>query len=115
MSSTKTTLKALTVTASVAAALAIGAGTASALTVAPIAGGTKIEVNSGEAAALAPLQAGWALDRIWPDFYDDDGLSLGDDAQRYLRNAASSPTGVAGIDVYGPLHDPEMIDVYWVD
>jgi len=108
----KTAVKIAAAAAGACAAMAIGAGTASAFTVQPFEGGTTIEVNQAEAAALSQARiAGPLLNPVYPHIAYTSGLRTGDAAQISIDRAAAR-NGGAGADIYGPLHAPEFVQFY---
>ncbi|MDH6284642.1 hypothetical protein [Prescottella agglutinans] len=109
----KTTLKIAAAAAGACAALTLGAGTASAFTVQPIEGGTKIEVNHGEAVALSQVRiAGPLLNPVYPHVRYTSGLRTGDSAQVSIDRGAAFGNGGAGAAIYGPLHAPDLVRFY---
>ncbi|NKS56166.1 hypothetical protein GS504_00865 [Rhodococcus hoagii] len=111
----KTTLKIAATAAGACAALALGAGTASAITVQPVPGGTQIELNHGETVALANAHiAAPVVDALMPVRLQHEGenLSFGAGVQRRLDLAARTPGAWAGATVFGPLHAPHQVDLY---
>ncbi len=110
----KVSLKIAAATAGACAALTLGAGVASALTVQPIAGGTKVEINHGEAVALSQVRVvGPLLNPVFPNLVSvsGSGLRAGDAAQVSIDRAARG-NGGAGVDIYGPLHNPDLVSYY---
>ncbi|WFR73851.1 hypothetical protein P9209_10200 [Prescottella defluvii] len=110
----KTTLKIAATAAGACAALALGSGTASAFTVQPIAGGTKIEINHSEAVALSQVRVvGPLLNPLYPRLVNEsgNGLRAGDTVQVSIDRAARTNGGV-GMDIYGPLHNPDSVRGY---
>ncbi|MET4611648.1 hypothetical protein ABIC28_002640 [Rhodococcus sp. PvR044] len=107
------TIQFTTVAAGIGAAMTLGAGAASALTVTPIPGGTTIELNAAETAALANAHiAGPVLNPLYPNLRSvDNGLSFGDSVQISADRGAAAHRG-SGADVYGPLHYPNTVRLY---
>lgn len=101
MGTMKTTLKIAAAAAGACAALALGSGTASAFTVQPVPGGTQIEVNHGEAVMLSQVRI---VGPLLPPLF-------GYVAQQYIDQAARG-NGVAGVTIYGPLQNPDVVQFY---
>ncbi|GBF17595.1 hypothetical protein Br6_05002 [Rhodococcus sp. Br-6] len=111
MGTMKTTLKIAATAAAACAALTLGAGTASAFTVQPIAGGTQIDINHGEAVALSQVRiAGPVLNLVYPHLMYAGGLRTGDAAQVSIDLAAVPGNGGAAARIYGPLHKPDLVN-----
>ncbi|MCL2532877.1 MAG: hypothetical protein FWE39_01825 [Nocardiaceae bacterium] len=113
----KTTLKIAAAAAGACAALTLGAGTAAAFTVQPIAGGTEIEINHSEAVALSQVRiAGPLLNPLYPHLVNasGNGLRTGDTAQLPIDRAARG-NGGAGVHIYGPLQKPDAVWFYYYD
>lgn len=109
----KTAAKIAAAAAGACAAFALGAGTASAFTVQPFEGGTKIELNHGEAVALSQARiAGPLLNPVYPHLGYTSGLRTGDTAQISIDRGATRGNGGAGAAIYGPLHAPDLVRFY---